>query len=124
MLAAIGGVISGWSLYVKDGRPTFYYNFFDVEHAKIVSSEILPPGTSIIRAEFTPVEKGYGKPADVTLLINGKEVAKGRVARTVPFRYGVETFDIGMDTVSAVSQEYAAPFPFQGRINQVTVEVE
>lgn len=30
VLAAMGGSTSGWSLYVKDGRPTFYYNFFDV----------------------------------------------------------------------------------------------
>ena len=124
VLAAIGGIISGWSLYVKDGRPTFYYNTFDVEHAKIQSSEVLSPGKATVRAEFTPVEPGPGKPADVRLLVNDKEVGKGRVARTVPFRYGVEPFDIGMDTVSAVSEEYNAPFPFQGHINQVTIEVK
>jgi arylsulfatase A-like enzyme len=124
VLAAIGGIISGWSLYVKDGKPTFYYNFFEVEHAKVQSSEALSPGKATIRAEFTPVEPGPGKPADVRLLVNDKEVGKGHVARTVPFRYGVEPFDIGMDTVSAVSEEYKAPFPFQGRINQVTIEVK
>jgi hypothetical protein len=124
VLAAIGGIISGWSLYVKDGKPIFYYNFFDVEHAKIQSSETLSPGKATIRVDFTPVEPGPGKPADVKLSINGEEVGRGRVARTVPFRYGVEPFDIGKDTVSAVSEEYTAPFPFQGRINQVTVEVE
>jgi len=58
VLAAIGGIISGWSLYVKDGRPTFYYNTFDVEHAKIQSSEVLSPGKATVRAEFTPVEPG------------------------------------------------------------------
>ena len=124
VLAAIGGIISGWSLYVKDGKPTFYYNFFEVEHAKVQSSEALSPGKATIRAEFTPVEPGPGKPADVRLLVNDKEVGKGRVTRTVPFRYGVEPFDIGMDTVSAVSEEYKAPFPYQGRINQVTIEVK
>lgn len=124
VLAAIGGIISGWSLYVKDGKPTFYYNFFEVDHAKVQSSEALSPGKATIRAEFTPVEPGPGKPAEVRLLVNGKEVGKGRVARTVPFRYGVEPFDIGMDTVSAVSEEYQAPFPFQGRLNQVTIEVK
>ena len=124
VLAAIGGIISGWSLYVKDGKPTFYYNFFEVEHAKVQSSEALSPGKATIRAEFTPVEPGPGKPADVRLLVNDKEVGKGHVARTVAFRYGVEPFDIGMDTVSAVSEEYKAPFPFQGRINQVTIEVK
>ncbi len=124
VLAAIGGIISGWSLYVKNGKPTFYYNFFDVDHAKVASSEALPPGKAIIRAEFTPVETGYGKPADVRLFVNNKEVAKGLVERTVPFRYGVEPFDVGKDTVSAVSDEYEAPFPFQGQINQVIIDIE
>jgi len=124
VLAAIGGIISGWSLYVKEGKPTFYYNFFEVEHAKVQSSEALTPGKATIRVEFTPVEPGPGKPANVRLLVNDKEVGKGHVARTVPFRYGVEPFDIGMDTVSAVSEDYKAPFPFQGRIDQVTIEVK
>jgi len=124
VLAAIGGIIAGWSLYVIDGKPTFYYNFFDVDHAKIQSSETLSPGKATIRVEFTPVEPGPGKPANVKLLINNKEVARGEVAKTIPFRYGVEPFDIGMDTVSAVSGEYETPFPFQGRIEQVTVEVQ
>ena len=54
MLAAIGGVTSGWSLYVKDGKPTFYYNFFEVDHARVQSSEVLPKGKSSVRVEVTP----------------------------------------------------------------------
>ena len=56
VLAAIGGITSGWSLYVKDGKPTFYYNFFEVDHARIQSSEALPKGTSTVRMELIPVE--------------------------------------------------------------------
>jgi hypothetical protein len=74
--------------------------------------------------EFTPVEPGPGKPADVTLLVNGKETGKGRVAKTVPFRYSVEPFDVGRDTVSPVTEDYKVPFAFQGRIEHVTVEVK
>ena len=123
VLAAVGGIISGWSLYVKDGKPTFYYNFFDVEHTKVQSPEVLPPGKAIISVEFTPVAPGPG----------GRECAtagqrqgsgKGRVTRTVPFRYGVEPFDVGMDTVSPVSEDYKSPFPFQGRIKDVTIQVK
>jgi arylsulfatase len=124
VLAAIGGIISGWSLYVKDGKPTFYYNWFDVEHARIQSPEALSAGKASIRAEVTPVAAGPGAPADVILLIDDKEVARGRVGRTVPFRYGVEPFDIGMDTVSAVSDDYEPPFAFEGRIEQVTIELQ
>ena len=44
--------------------------------------------------------------------------------RTVPFRYSVEPFDVGMDNVSPVSDAYKSPFPFKGRIEQVTIEVK
>jgi len=123
VIAAIGGISSGWSLYVKDGKPTFYYNFFEVDHVRIQSSETLPKGKSSIRVEFTPLEPGPGKPADVKVFVNGKETGSGRVGKTVPFRYGVEPFDIGRDTVSPVSKDYKVPYVFQGRIEQVTIEV-
>ncbi len=38
VFSAIGGISSGWSFYVKEGKPTFYYNYFEVEHARIQSS--------------------------------------------------------------------------------------
>jgi hypothetical protein len=124
VLAAIGGVTSGWSLYVKDGKPTFYYNFFEVDHARIQASEALPKGESSVYLEFTPTEPGPGKPADVKLFVNGKESGHGVVGKTVPFRYSVEPFDIGRDTVSAVSTDYKPPFAFPGKIEQVTIELK
>jgi hypothetical protein len=124
VLAAIGGITSGWTLYVKDGKPAFDYNFFDVEKYRTQSSEALPPGKSTVRVEVTPVEPGPAKPATVKLFVNGKLTGEGRVERTVPFRYSVEPFDVGMDNVSPVSDMYKSPFPFKGRIEQVTIEVK
>lgn len=124
VLAAVGGITSGWSLYVKDGKPVFYYNFFEVEKYRVQSSEALPTGKSIVRVEFTPVEAGPGKPATVKLYVNDKQTGEGRVEKTVPFRYSVEPFDVGMDNVSAVSDEYKPPFPFKGRIEHVTIELK
>jgi hypothetical protein len=40
-----------------------------------------------------------------------KETGSGRVGKTVPFRYNVEPFDIGRDTVSAVSKELPSAVP-------------
>ena len=65
VLAAIGGVTSGWTLYVKDGKSVFDYNFFEVEKYRTQASEALPPGKSTVRVEFTPVEAGPAKPATV-----------------------------------------------------------
>jgi len=124
VLAAIGGVSSGWSLYVKDGKPTFTYNFFDIARYDTRSSDPLPAGKSSVRVEFTPVEPGPAKPATVKIYVNDKLTGEGRVEQTVPFIYSVEGFDVGMDNVSPVSDAYKSPFPFQGKIEQVTIEVK
>ena len=116
VIAAIGGKTAGWSLYVKDGLPTFYYNFFEVAGYRAQSSTPLPQGKSTVRVEFTPEEKGYGKPAAVKLFMNGKETGSVRVERTVPVAYSVEGLDIGMDNISPVSPDYESPFTFGGKI--------
>jgi arylsulfatase A-like enzyme len=124
VIAAIGGGTAGWSLYVKDGRPIFYYNFFDVAGYRVQSSTQLPKGKSTVRVEIAPEEAGYGKPAAVKLLIDGNQVGAGRVERTVPLGYGAEGFDVGMDNISAVSPDYKAPFAFSGKILGVTLATQ
>jgi len=123
VIAAMGGISSGWSLYVKDGLPTFYYNFFEVAGYRAQSSTPLPKGKTTVRAEVIPEEKGYGKPAAVKLFMNGKQTGAGRIERTVPVGYGAEGLDIGMDNISAVSPDYRTPFPFGGVIQSVTIAV-
>ena len=124
VIAAIGGGTSGWSLYLKGGRPTFYYNFFEIAGYRVESPTALPKGKSTVRVEFTPEETGLGKPATVKLLINGKQVATGRVEKTVPLGYGAEGLDIGRDNISAVSPDYKSPFAFAGVVRSVTIAIE
>jgi hypothetical protein len=95
-----------------------------VDHSCVQSSESLPKGKSTVHMGFTPVEPGPGKPVDVKLFVSGKETGNGRAARTVPFRYSVEPFDVGRDTVSPVTEDYKVPFAFQGRIEHVSIEVQ
>jgi hypothetical protein len=110
VLAAIGGISSGWMLYLKDGKPASDYNFFEVERYRTGASAALPRGKSTVRVDFTPVEPGPAKPATVKLFSNGKQTGESRVEKTVPFRYSVEPFDVGMDNVSPAS----VAVPFQG----------
>jgi arylsulfatase len=124
VIAAEGGKTSGWSLYVKDGLPTFYYNFFTIAGYRAQSSMPLPKGKSTVRVEFTPEETGYGKPAVAKLFVNGTQAGVVRVERTVPVGYSGEGLDIGMDNVSSVSPDYKSPFPFGGRVLTVTIAVE
>src|SRR5262245_12784927 len=124
VIAAIGGISSGWSLYVKNGRPTFYYNFFEVEGTRVQSSVPLPKGKSTLRVGLTPEEEGFGKPAGVKLFVNDKETGSGRVGKTVPVAFGAEGFDVGADNVSAVSPDYRIPFAFRGTIKSVTISLK
>lgn len=122
VIAAIGGITAGWSLYVTDGKPNFTYNFFEVAKYTAEGSEPLPAGRSTIEVDVVPTEAGPGKPANVTLRVNGQKVGEGRIERTVPHIYSVEGFDVGMDTVSAVTGSYKSPSPFSGTIHGVTIE--
>jgi arylsulfatase len=124
VIVAMGGGASGWSLYVKDGRPTFYYNFFEVAGYRAQSSARLPKGKSTLRVDVAPEEKGFGRPAAVTLFVDGKQTAAVRVEKTVPVGYGPEGLDIGMDNISAVSPDYRAPFAFGGKVQSVTIAVQ
>jgi arylsulfatase len=124
VLVAIGGSGGGWSLYVKDGRPVFHYNFFDVANYRAESRTPLPKGKSTVRVEFTPTEKGFGKPAVAKLLVDGRETGQVRVEKTVPVAYSVEGLDIGMDNISPVSPDYKSPFPFAGKVQSVTIAVQ
>jgi arylsulfatase len=124
VIAAMGGGTSGWSLYVKEGLPTFYYNFFEVAGYRVQSSTRLAKGRNTVRVEVTPESAGYGKPATVKLLVDGKEVGAGRVEKTVPAGYGAEGFDVGKDNISPVSPDYESPFAFSGSIRGVTIAME
>jgi hypothetical protein len=67
-----------------------------------------------------------GAAADVVLTVDGAEVARTTVKRTVPAAFTAsESFDVGVDLGSPVSLDYfdRAPFAFNGKIDGVTVEL-
>jgi arylsulfatase len=110
---------------VKDGKPTYEYNWFSQERSKVTSSEKLSTGPATIRVEFKYDGGGVGKGGAVTMFVNDKKVGEGRIAETVPGRYSAdETFDIGLDTGSPVSNDYASPNPFTGAIKKVNIHLE
>ena len=119
VLVAEGGSASGYSLYVKDGRPAYTYNYFRREVTTIAAPERLRAGPAVIELHFEYLGPGVGGPAVVTLSVNGRKVGEARLARTVPRVYTYdETFDVGMDTASPVGP-YAAPFPFTGTLQRL-----
>ena len=109
----------------RTGKPAFAYNFLGAV-TTISASERLPAGPVTVTYDFA--YEGGGKPGaggTGTLSINGKQVGAGKIARTIPFIYGVETADVGMDLYSPVTTAYAkGENEFTGKIKKVTVAVK
>jgi arylsulfatase len=123
VLVAEGGAAGGYTLFIKDGKPIYEYNYFAHERYKITSSETLSPGPAVIRVDFK-YDGGIGKGGTLSIFINDKKVAEGRIEKTCPSRFGAESFDIGMDNGSPVSEAYEPPFAYAGTIKKVTINLQ
>ena len=124
VLYALAGFSGGITCYVKDGVLRYEFNLFEVERTKIQAKDKLPSGKVKIEVESKLVGK-IGGPMDVTLKVNGKVAAEGRVpaAMSLHFTGGNETFDVGSDMGSPVSLDYfdQAPFNFNGTIGTTKI---
>jgi arylsulfatase len=124
VLVAQGGFSGGYALYVKDGKPTYEYNWFGEARYRVRGSTRLSPGPATIRVEFKYDGGGLGKGGVVTLFVNDQKVGQGRAEKTVAARFSAdETFDLGLDSASAVSLEYQAPFRYPGTVKKVEIDV-
>jgi arylsulfatase len=121
VIATQGGRFNGWALYLLQGKPVFHYNLVGVQRFTIAAKEKLLPGEHVIVVDFK-YDGGLGKGATVTITVDDKAVAQGRVERTVPFRMSIdETLDIGEDTGTPVSEDYRVPFKFTGNLKRVLI---
>jgi arylsulfatase A-like enzyme len=127
VIACCGGGSNGWAVYVKDGKLTYHYNFFDYEHTTIQAKEALPTGKVAVKLEY--VSKGgpmglISDGAKVRLLVNGQLAGEGEFAKAAP-RFAPEPFEVGRDSISPVDPAYKSKgsFPFTGTIDKITFEV-
>jgi arylsulfatase len=131
VIIAQGGVLGGFTLFVKNGHVAYEVNASGNRAGSIISSETLQPGTAHIVLEFTPdaVESKPGlvnarrsTPGNAKLFVNGKPAGEARIlAFGVPY---FETLDVGSDLGSPVSPDYASPFRFTGKIETVKVDLK
>ncbi|KQZ09175.1 arylsulfatase [Agromyces sp. Root1464] len=125
VIIAQGGAFGGWSIYLHDGRPTYCYNLFGMQHTYIRADEVVPAGDHQVRLEFTYDGGGLGKGATADLYLDGTQIASGRIEATVPLAFsGDETMDVGSDTATPVSEDYDSPGSvFTGRIHRVQIDL-
>jgi len=121
-----GGRFGGWSLYLKDRRLAFTYNFLGLQRTTITSAKPVPDGQVTARMEFAYDGGGVAKGGLVTLFVKGEKVGQGRVERTQPYVFSSEDgTDVGMDTCTPVIEDYQpASTRFTGTIRKVVVDVK
>jgi arylsulfatase A-like enzyme len=123
VLLSQGGRFGGWTLYVKDGKPTYTYNWLGLQRYTVTAKQPLAPGKATIRFEFAYDGGGLGKGGTGTLLVNGKKVATGRIEKTQFAVFSVDdAADVGVDEGTPVSEAYKVPFKFTGKLVKVTIE--
>jgi hypothetical protein len=124
VMATQGGRFNGWGLYMLSGKPIFYYNTVGVYRYTVAGPDRLSPGDHTILIDFTYDGGGLGKAGTAKLMVDGQQVAQGRIERTIPFRISAdETLDIGEDTGTPVSEDYQVPFKFTGDLKKVVIQL-
>ncbi len=122
-----GGRFGGWSLYMKEGKPEFTYNFLGLERFVISSPDALPEGSVSVKFDFVYDGDGLGKGGELTIYLDGKAVADGRIERTQPNMFSAdETADVGLDNQTPVAEGIGygpEETKFTGKINKVIVEL-
>jgi len=119
-----GGQNGGWSLYARDGRLAYCYNYLGLDITVVAAAQALPPGRRQVRMEFAYDGGGVGKGGAVTLYVDGQQVGAGRVEATASMVFGGETCDVGRDLGSPVSPDYGPrDNAFSGTVAWVRIDL-
>jgi arylsulfatase len=123
-----GGRFGGWGLLLMDGKPEFDYAFSNQKQHKyrVASKNKLSCGKHTLKFDFKYDGPGYGKGGTGTLSVDGRQVAEGKIERTIPVRFSLdETLDVGMDTGTPVVEDYVdkMPFKFTGVLKKVVIDL-
>jgi len=125
VILAQAGRFGGWSLYLKDGKPIYTYNWLGLKQYTIAGGQALPTGKATIRYEFVYDGGGVGKGGTGTLYVDRKSVATGRIDQTQCCAFSAdEGADVGADEGTPVTEDYQVPFKFTGKIDKVTIDLK
>ena len=137
MLVTHGGRFSGYGFYVLKGKPVYTWNLLGLKLVRWEGPDALAPGKHVLEFDFKYDGLGaatlqYGSPSGLGrsgtgyLKVDGKVVATKKMDKTVPMlMQWCESFDVGADTGSPVSDEdYKVPFRFTGKLDKLTLTVD
>ncbi len=120
VIVAVGGMTGGFTLYIKDNKAVYDYNYLDGVHY-IIESGSLPEGTVNLKFNFIKTQD-FGGTGE--LFVNGEKAGTADMPAMHISTYSLaETFDVGRDTGTQVSKAYTDPFAYDGPLDRVTINV-
>jgi arylsulfatase len=125
VIIAQGANIGGWSLYAKDGKLKYCYNWGGFKQFFVEGSTPIPAGEHQVRMEFAYAGGGLGKGGKVTLYTDGNKVGEGTVDATLAMVFSADDgCDIGEDTGAPVSPDYGPHGnAFNGKVRGVQLAI-
>lgn len=121
-----GGQFGGYAFYMKDDRLIFYYNAIGEDHQyRIQVPEPIAPGRHRFVADFAADSSTPGAGGLLTISVDGKRAASGRIERTHRVWISLyEGFDVGEDTLSPINGDYTVrTSKFTGKLEQLTIKL-
>jgi arylsulfatase len=121
---------------VLKGKPVFLWNLVDLKRVRWESADALTPGKHTLEFDFKydglgagtlafNNVSGIGRGGTGVLKVDGKELARQTMERTVPLiLQWDENFDIGADTGTPVADDYEVPFRFTGKLDKLTLKID
>jgi arylsulfatase len=125
VIIAQGANIGGWSLYAKNGKLKYCYNWGGFKHFMVESAAPIPAGAHQVRMEFAYAGGGLGKGGKATLYIDGKNVGEGDIGATLAIVFSADDgCDVGEDSGAPVSPDYGPQGnAFNGRVKGVQLSI-
>ena len=128
VLFAHGGFPGGHSLYLKDGKLHYVYNWLGEKIQTVTSTRSIEQGRHLFVAEFDKTGDDSDTASSIgtlTLFIDTEAVGSAEIM-TQPGNFALtgDGLCVGRDSLSAVSPDYEPPFDFNGgTIDRVVVDV-
>ena len=134
VIAAAGGRYGGFSLYVKEHRLVYTHNSLNQFYNTVKSRNRLPEGELDIKVVITATKtvestsenaiaaRGSFRAGVVTLYVNGKNVGDADLKRFGGMMMN-ETFDVGNDLGSPVTDAYPDSLAFKGNVEWIKLTV-
>ena len=125
VIVSQGGRFGGYAFYMRDGCLVFHYNAIDPRQYSVRTATPLSAGEHRVVATFLTDRKTPGSGGTVKLTVDGRAVAEGRVEHTLRDFMNTEGFNVGRETITAVSPGYTVEdSAFTGRVKKVTITLE